>query len=71
MAKRPEASDQFLTDSYNLPVDLVDILRRLAQKRADDIRAARSQGLEVEGDARQSASKIVLDALTPHRAFWA
>ena len=74
-AKTPSAddvglSDNLVTVSYNLPVELVDLLRRLARKRADDVRAARSRGKPVEGDARTSASKIVLDALISHIVDW-
>ena len=63
-------NDRLVTVSYNLPADLVDLLRRLARKRADDIRAAKARGDTVEGDARTSASKIVLDALIPHIEDW-
>ena len=45
-------------------------LRDLARKRADDVRAAKTQGKAVTRGARQSASKIVLDALAPHMAEW-
>ena len=63
-------SDNLVTVSYNLPADLVDLLRRLARQRADDVRAARSRGEPVQSDARTSASKIVLDALIPHIEGW-
>ena len=62
--------DRLVTVSYNLPADLVDMLRRLARQRADGIREARARGAAVEGDARTSASKIVLDALAPHIEEW-
>ena len=41
-------SDRLVTVSYNLPADLVDLLRRVARQRADEIREARAQGA-VEG----------------------
>ncbi|MEM1149450.1 MAG: hypothetical protein AAGI03_02690 [Pseudomonadota bacterium] len=61
---------ELVTVSYNLPADIVDVLRRLARQRADAIRAARARGEPVDEDARQSASKIVLGALEPHMADW-
>ena len=74
-AKTPSAddvglSDNLVTVSYNLPADLVDLLRRLARQRADDVRAARSSGEPVQSDARTSASKIVLDALIARIEDW-
>ena len=70
MPAAPETDERLATVSYNLPADLVDLLRRVARQRADAIRAAKARGQKVEVDARQSASKIVLDALTPHVAEW-
>ena len=65
-----DLSDPLVTVSYNLPANLVDLLRRLARQRADDTRAAKARGEPVEGDARTSASKIILDALAPHIKGW-
>lgn len=61
---------ELITVSYNLPVDMVDVLRRLGRQRADAIRAAKKRGEPVEGDARQSASKIVRAILEPHMDEW-
>lgn len=66
----PEAAGSLKTVSYNLPVEVVDLLRDLARKRADEVRAARARGEFPQGDARTSASKIVLDALIPHVEGW-
>ena len=63
-------NDRLVTVSYNLPADLVDLLRCVARQRADDVREARARGAAVEGDARTSASKIVLEALAPHIDEW-
>ena len=65
-----EPGERLVTVSYNLPDELVDLLRRLARKRADEVRLAKARGHAVEGEARQSASKIVLDALLPHVDEW-
>lgn len=66
----PEAAGSLKTVSYNLPVELVDLLRNLARKRADEVRAARARGDYSGDDARTSASKIVLGALAPHIEEW-
>jgi hypothetical protein len=66
----PEAAGSLKTVSYNLPVEIVDLLRDLARKRADEVRAARARGDYTDGDARTSASKIVLGALAPHVDAW-
>ncbi len=57
MPKRAKPQDgdlNLITVSSNLLRDMVDTVRDLARKRADDVRAARAQGKALTGDARQA-----------------
>ena len=58
------------TVSYNLPVELIELVRDLAEERLkvdrEEKRAARRRG-EKPPQARRSASAIVKEALDAHR----
>ena len=73
--KRHATKSDMETVSYNLPVDLVSLLRELARYRAIAVRAEREAARRAgrtlpPGEARISASKIVLAALEQHRQEW-
>lgn len=65
------AEELFETVSYNLPVDLVDLVRDLAEARVaqarKEQRQARRKG-EKGPEARRSASAVVREALEAHKA---
>ncbi len=69
-AKDDSGEDLYETVSYNLPVELIDLVRDLAEARVrvarQEQRAAKRQGGKGP-EARKSASAVVREALESHR----
>lgn len=66
----PGADELFETVSYNLPVELIDLVRDLAEARVAQARKEQRQAKrrgEKGPEARRSASAVVREALEAHK----
>lgn len=70
-SRLPEGEDEMETVSYHLPVDLIQLVRDLAEARLkverEEKRQARREGRKPP-QARRSASAIIREALESHQA---
>jgi hypothetical protein len=72
-ANEPQGGSEelFETVSYNLPVELIDLVRELAEARVAQARKEQRQAKrrgEKGPEARRSASAVVREALEAHKA---
>lgn len=70
-AEQEEASGELETVSYNLPIELIELCRELADLRLKNDRAerrrAKKAGQLSPRQARRSASRVVVEALEAYR----